>query len=925
MTELVGRQTETEVLLGCFERAERGPVAVVLEGQAGIGKTSLWKMALTQAGERGARIMTAQAAEFERELSFITLSDLLGSVADEEIATLPQIQRSSLNAALLRAEDDATDTDWRAVAAGVLGLLRAFSREGPLVVAIDDVQWLDRSSAKVLGTALRRLESEPVLVTMTRRTPAAPGSFDPNELFRDNLQVIEVPPLDMDQLEQVIRSRLDRHPDPPTMRKIHQASGGNPFYAIEIARSLGDTDLSRGDPLPVPTTLTKIIRDRLSDLSDVALQVLLVAASAAIPTMDLVEQALGDTAAAAAGVEEARRADVLDRRGEPLRFTHPLFASTIYEATDANDRRALHNRLSELVDDIEQRAAHLARARTAPNEEVASALDDAAAAAKARGAIERAAELAWTAVDFTPEQSVIARAERTARAADHTLMVGNRGRVAAALEEALGEVPPGPTRARLWLVYAEVAPRMADTIRGLEEVLDHCGEDRSLQVSLLISRANLLLVHGDTAAGEREAERAVSIARSVPDRVVLAKALSELAAQRTIGGHTDADRTLAEALSMPEAQQIDPVYSSPFLVQGLAAERDGDLDAARAIYDELLRRAEERGDMSSYSGVLFHLIQTEVRAGRFERAGALADAVGRIDAEGPQDQWSSMTCFARGLADVSLGRVEEARTSAAEGARIAEQLGDALFLSLNRWVLGLVALTEGDFAAASRQMGDLPAVREGFGDDLDALLFDADLIEALVAEGRLDEAQTHLDELQRRSEVRGRTRGLALAARCRGMIAERQGRLEDALAALDRALDLLGKIQDHPFERARTLLVKGIVERRIKQRGAARESLGRARELFIALGNPRWAEKAEVEARRIGGRAPSTHAMTPTEEQVADLVAAGLSNREVAERLYLSVKTVEANLSRIYRKLDVRSRTQLAQKLRNDPAAARQT
>lgn len=880
-------------------------------------------MAVAEAKSRGAMVLSTHAAQFETGLSFVGLSDLLADVTDEDLAVLPAVQRHALDAALLRAGAGDTTTDWRAVSAGLLGLLRHYSSMGPVVIGIDDVQWLDTSSANVVGTALRRLDAEPVLVAMTRRIPSPEGAFDHLELFRHELHVIDVEPLELEALEAIIRTRLERRLPPAIVHKIHESSGGNPFYALEIARSIGDVDHSRGDPLPVPKTLTGIVSDRLAGLSDEALQVMLVVASASQPSQELVERALGDPSRASAGIEDARRAEVVDVDGSTLRFMHPLFASAIYEGTTERDRKALHNRLSELVDDVEQRAAHLARARRAPNEEVAALLEEASAVAKKRGALDRAAELGWSAVDFTPPDSVVERAERVIRAAQHSLFSGDRARLPELLRATSAAVPPGPTRARLLLMNVEFAERLTDGMAQLTEALEQAGGDRRLQAEILLARGSAHYLHGDKAAATSDARRALEIARELDDRPLIAKALGELGAQMAISGDDGAAEILEEASGMQEAREVEPIYDSPLTFRAILAENEDDLDTARRIYEELLELAEAKGDIGfSYNGLCFHLMLTEARAGRFHRLDELVQRVEFVEPEGVEDQGSSIACLARALADVYLGRLDTARKSAEKGARIAERLGDTIFLIENRWVLGLVALTEGNHEEACRQMIGLPRLAAQLdAKDPNRLLFDGDLIEALIGAGRLDEAETHLDDLQSRAERRSRTRARAVAARCRGMLADKRGNHEAALAALERAIELHDEIPDQPFELARTLLVKGIVERRAKQRGAARRSLARAEETFTELGNAPWAEKAATESKRIGGRAPSSQELTPTEEQVADLVAEGLSNKEVAERLYLSVKTVEANLSRIYRKLDVRSRTQLAQRMRDTTGA----
>ena len=925
MSELVGRDAERAKLAAAIEQIS-GPQSVLLEGEAGVGKTVLWKTAIGEAVAAGHRTLSARAAEFESGLSFIGLGDLLAEATDEDLALLPNVQQAALRAALLRTADEDAAADWRALSAGVLGLLRRWVGQGPVVIGLDDVQWLDRSSANVLATALRRLRSEPVLVMMTRRVPSDTGTFDPIAVFNESLQTIEIAPLARDQIEAVIRARFDRRFDVATIKRIYQACGGNPFFAIEIARSLDEEETKRTERIPLPKTLAKAIGTRLEGLSDEALQVLLVMSAVSQPTMSLVAEALGDSAAAAAGVQEARLADVLERHGDDLRFTHPLFASTIYEQTPEEDRRRLHVRLGEWTDDIEERAAHLARSRAAPSEEVASALDDAVAVARRRGALERAAELAWTALDFTPDEDGGARAVRLAEAAELELAVGDRARLKDILEKTMDDIDIASVRARLYLVYSEISTgELSEDIERLTHALIDL-EDPRLEALLLIHRARLRSLIGNMSGTEEDARAAIQIARDTGDRHLLARAWNELATRKVITSQPDAAEVLAEATSMPEAWEVDPIYESPFRRRAMFADANDDLATARDLYERLLRIADERGDTRSYGALLHHLVLTECRAGNLRRAEQLAEEMFRADADRIEDQTLGIALFCRALIGGYRGRVEEARTDANQAVQLLEGIGDVVFRALSLWALGVTELTAGRYEAACDALTSVADSAKKIGvTDPNFWIHDGDLIEALIGAGRLEEAEERLADLERRARELSRDRALAVAARCRGMMANQRGDFERALNAFDQAISLHDEIADQRFELARTLFAKGIAERRAKRRGTARETLARARALFEELGSDGWAAKADAEAKRIGGRAASAVDMTPTEEQVAALVAEGFSNREVAERLYLSIKTVEANLSRIYRKLDVRSRTQLAQKLRQASEAMGQT
>jgi DNA-binding CsgD family transcriptional regulator len=344
------------------------------------------------------------------------------------------------------------------------------------------------------------------------------------------------------------------------------------------------------------------------------------------------------------------------------------------------------------------------------------------------------------------------------------------------------------------------------------------------------------------------------------------------------------------------------------------------LDQARRTFSELLSDAAAHGVEGAIPQFRYHLAELECRAGNWDtameharesRAAAQRIHMGAMAAEGH---------FAVGLVEAHLGRAEPARQEALEGLRIAEAAGEVLLQILNLAVLGFLELSLGNVAEAHAYLSRALELERTMGVREPAYFrIVPDEVEALVALGRLDEAETLLAPFEEAGRELDRAWTIATGARCRSLVSAARGDLAGASAAADAA------VREHdrlplPFELGRTLLVRGVVERRAKRKREARDTLTTALNVFDGLGAALWSDKTRAELSRIGGRAPSSLDLTATEDKVAALVAAGSTNREAADALFVSVHTVEANLKRIYRKLGVRSRTELASKFGSDPS-----
>jgi DNA-binding CsgD family transcriptional regulator len=927
--EVVGRESEIDSVRAFLEAVPAGPIALLIEGAIGIGKTMLWREGIADAGERGLQVLTSRPVEAEIALPFAALGDLLGDVPDAALGRLPDPQREALEVALLRAGTKPGGLQRRAVALGVLGALRVLAEDTPLVLAIDDVQWLDPPSADALAFAARRLRDEPVGLLLARRADSSDESrleletaLDPDRLTR-----LVIGPLDVRSLDRLLRAQLGRQFLRPALLELERVSGGNPFFALELGRALlaRHVSVAPGEPLPVPATLNELVRDRLAGIPAGAREAALGVSALSRPTVELVAAAATGGAAA---LEQAAAAGVLEVDEGRVRFSHPLLASVVYAQTPPARRRELHARLAEVVDDPDEQALHLALAASGPDARVAATVEDAARRARARGAPQAAAELWDRARTLTlPDDADAWR--RAIEAAECHLEAGDTDRARLLLEEVVARVPEGRERAfaltRLaWVTsFRHGFHDSADLFRA---ALAEVGDDPAARIEIERGLAWSIHETGDVAAAESHAHAALELAERLGEPGVLASALADMAFFQTIRGRGIPTALIERALELEDTEdewrsilgRIRPAW-----VHGMLLQWGGDLDAARSTLTALRDTVLAHGDEHSLGYVVMQLGRAECLAGNWELASHYAAESFEISVQTAQEEQRPFTLALRALVDSHLGRVAETRATTDEGLPLALQVG-VLPAHLEMLAIrGFLEHSLGDAREAHRFLGPLPcAVAEaGFGEPA-LFRFHGDAIETLLALGEHDAATALLAELDEQARATGGVWALTIASRCRALLSAAAGDTDAAYAAVDRAVELHEHLQE-PFERGRTLLVRGTLQRRNRKKRPARESLTQALAVFDELGATLWSERARAELRRIGGRAPATPgALTPTEERVAALVTAGRTYREVADVLFISPKTVQWNLSKIYRKLGVRSRAELTAKLAADQTPA---
>jgi DNA-binding CsgD family transcriptional regulator len=908
---IVARQKELAALDDFLERIPEGPQGLFLEGDAGIGKTRIWREGLVRARARGLRVLASRPGGAEVQLAFAGIADLLRDVLEETLAELPPPQRRALAIALLLEDSRGIAPDDRAVAAAFLAALRTVAAAGPVLVAVDDVQWLDAASMLTLEFALRRLEEEPVGVLGTVRV--SPEEPEPVELIRalphERLSRIPLGPLTVAAVYELIGSRLGSRPSRATLLRLHETSEGNPFYALELARALLDAgrEPEPGDPLPVPAGLRELVRRRLRRLPPGALEALLVASALNPPTLTLVRDAAGD--AAAEGVELAVGAGVVELEGDGIRFTHPLLASIHYASTPPRRRQALHGRLATVVSDPEERARHLALSNEGPDEEVATALEAAANRAKGRGALVAAAELMNEALTRTPSSSAPTLRRRRLAAAEAHYAAGDRDRALRPLEAELSQTAAGPERAEVLWSMGKIKFEGEDTRVGGEffrRALAETGDDDLLRARILQSLAFPAAKQEGFRAAREYVRQAAELADRLGDKPTLARALAELGHIEFMCDEGVKAELFERAIALEDELGGLELDYGPSIRYARTLYDAGSYDRARPLLERLCERGRASGD-AAVNMPLFVLACIELEVGNWERAEELAKEAHDIAVQTGRE-----AAEPRGL--YTLARIEAARGEFGSARTRAEQ---ALVMTDGRgWnsggprgSLGFLELTLENFEAAYEVL--MPAIEtyRKLGVPIVGQILDG--AEALAGMGRTAEGQALLDRTKEASAMMRLPWPTAAVARARGLLAAAEGDLERAQTALEDAVST-GERLGWPLELGRSLLVLGTVQRRAQKKQAARRTLERALEVFDGLGAKPWAERARRELGRIGGRTAPRDGLSATEAEIVNLVVAGRSNKEVAQALHLSPKTVEWNLSKVYRKLGVHSRTELA-------------
>jgi DNA-binding CsgD family transcriptional regulator len=910
---IVGREDELAALAQFLSRDD-WPRTLLLEGEAGAGKTTLWQEAVDSAQERF-HVLVARPLETEAKLAYSGVGDLLDGV-HESFEELPPPQAHALRAALLLETPDPGGVDQRGVTLGFLGVLRTLAVARPVLVAVDDVQWLDGATTRVLLSAARRVADERVGFLLALRETERPRlSFAPERAL-PGFGRLAVKGLSLPALHRLLQERLGVVLPRPTLRTVHETAQGNPFFALELARAL-EVGHVVGAAVHVPDSLHDLVVARVTTVPEQTRTALLVAAALGDPTLELIGAVTQADGGSALG--PAVEGELVTVAGGRVRFTHPLLAAAAYGAAGSAERRDVHAALATRVRDPVERARHLALAAVGPDAHVASALDEAATLARSRGAPGEAAELLEEARLLTPPGLAADALRRAVEAANHHFEAGDARRARILLDEAIAELPAGVERARALIVLARVRS-YDDDIRAAVELLESAVAEGAAE-PLVQGRAHEILsgiffrLRERLAEAVEHARAALAIGRELDDAEIVAAALGSLVLAEAALGSEAAPATLAAADAVGSAGRGTRAMGGAGFQVAVVRMWWDQLETARASFGQMLTVAEATGDESSVPYIHVLLAQTECLRGCFGEAAAHADE-GALRAE--QVGQETLVAYAlalRALADAYRGHEASARSAAAQALALAGSTSGRPAEHFATAALGLLELSLGRNVEAVDVLTPLVAfARQQEMREPGMTRFVPDLVEALVACERLDEAEDHLAWFEASAERLERSSGQGAAARCRGFLAAVGGDLPGAIAAFEAALAYHDLVL-LPFDRARTLLALGVARRRANDRRRARSTLEEARELFRSLDAALWEQRAVDELARIGGRAPASGALTPVERRVVELVAAGQTNREVAAALFLSTRTVEGHLSRVYGKLGVRSRVELARKL----------
>jgi DNA-binding CsgD family transcriptional regulator/tetratricopeptide (TPR) repeat protein len=935
----VGRDAEIAEICAFLSAASGEPAALVITGDAGIGKTMVWQHVLEVAG-RSSRVLSCRPATAERPMAFSALDDLFGDVAEQVIPALAGSRRRAVEVALMRdasagslsadvSEASRELPECQVLARGVLDMLRILSGGAPLVVAVDDAQWLDRPSAGVLEFCARRLQREPVSILLTVRTDDPVPLGVNRAVAPERLGVMQLGPLSLGAIGEILQSRLGTALPRHALTRLYEACGGNPFYALECARTLLDhpqMSVTR-EPIPIPRSLGDLVGRRVQRLMPDVRRVGRLVAASSYPRERLIRGACDDQESWAA-IDQAVDVGLIERDGDVLRFTHPLLRSVLYGEMSLDDRRKIHQRLGAVAEDIEERAWHLALGADKPCEEIAGILDGAARHAASRGAPEEAATLAERAARLTPGSRSGAARERMVHAADYHFRAGDMTRSKELIESTLRACSAGPLRAALLLRLATIYyhqsgwPLAEPTFRrAAEDALDEPALYAHAEQELAFAR----MVAGDLSGASRLAQASLRSAEQAADPRLVAHSLARVVIFEFLQGHGARLDLLDRAEALDTAARAEPLPRlprfDPSLVRGLVLKWSDRLDEARPRLADRYQHGIDQGQEASLPFLLYHFSELECWAGNWDAAEEYAREACRVAEETSQHTMRPATLYSLALVRAHRGQVQHARDLASQALALCDQTGNVPARSMALSVLGFIAVSLDDAPAAHAHLGRLAEVATAVGlGEPSVVKFLPDEIEALTALGEVDLARSLTRQLEDQGKSLGRPWALATAARCRARLMDLDGDLDGARSACEQALSEHERLQ-MPFELGRTLLVKGMIERRARHQQVARAALGHAFTIFEHLGAPLWAEKASRELSIIPVRAP-TDALTETERRVAALVTQGHTNREVAAAMFVTQNTIQTHIQHIFQKLRVRSRTELAARLLTAPASA---
>ena len=693
------------------------------------------------------------------------------------------------------------------------------------------------------------------------------------------------------------------------MVRIAEVSQGNPFYALELARAVGGGQSPTAEQ-ELPRTLAGVVRSRVGDLDNDVRDVLLAAACITDPTVDLLAQAKGISATETlVFLEKAENKGIVGIEGNRVRFTHPLLARGIYTGARPSRRRSMHRALAQVEAIPEVRARHLALATTSVDAETLEALDAAAEAARARGAPAAAAELVDLAIGLGGDTPI-----RRIRSSRHHFHAGNCRHARATLEPHIRQLQPGPLRATAVGLLAEMLMYdngFAQAAELLHRALKDAEGDRALLAQTLILLSFALVNTGEYDGSLRNANQAVTLTDELDLPALSSQACAMWVALNFVCGQGVDTPRLQRALELEDRDADVPVPFGASTVNTLVLAWTGRLDEASAQASAVRNRCKERAEYGHLMFIDLHSTLIEVWRGNFIDAAQVAkDAMERTEQRGG-DHAHVIADAIGAVVAAYAGREEEARAHARDAIELASRCGSPLMADQAIMSLGFLEVSLGNNADALTTLQPLVArLRTLPGTEIATAAFLPDAIEAMIALGRLDDARPMIEALEYHGGRLDRAWMLAIGARCRSMMLAAKGDLGAATRMAQQAITAHDRLP-MPFERARTQLLLGQLQRRQRQKEAATITLTEALAAFEGMRTPLWTDRTRNELARTKVDPTRALLLTASEQRVAELAASGMTNRDIAAAVFISPKTVGANLARIYRKLGIHTRAEL--------------
>jgi len=888
-SELIGRQNELDYVERFVGDVRTGTHGLVVFGEPGIGKTAFWRHAIARCREAGCQLLITRPSEEEMPLSGCGLVDLL--------------EESAVDLDRLRAEEDPLECGRT-----VLEALRRLAASGPTVVAIDDLQWLDSVSARALRYALRRADREPLGVLGTARS-AQPDPLGIREtLPPGRSETVELGPLSLGALRRLLSGTVAAI-SRPALAQIHSLSGGNPLYALELARAMPDG--RRSTDIALPGSLRTALEHRL-DALPARLEPVLEAVSALGATSvqslrNLLPESDVDAILEAAIAEQVLALD----EDLSVRFAHPLLGSVVYTSLSPLARRSLHARLAAQATEPDVRARHLALSTDDPDESIASLLERAASRAAGRGANDLASEFAGHGRRLTPVADEASVRRRALAEIEYLAAAGEVREALSRADRLVRSLAPGPERVEALVQRAELEDDDRDTAEALLlGALDEAGTDERLRGRVFHRLAQLRRLRAGDLPGAIDAARSsLALAEDCGDPTLELHAAAYLGHLEALGGKPRPD-LMDRAVRLEAELGVQPLSIRPRSLLAMHRLWAGDLPAARALLDAVQAEAARAGNEMKQPQHFYISALVENASGNLELAHTLAarGLEAALDAENTYAERELLYPLAR--AEAWLGREQEARATAQRLCEEASTHGVKPLLVRAASVLGLLALSLDDLESACDELARAADLLERMGfANPGAFRVLPDAIEALARSEELSAAEALHERLESEAAAAGPWSHAAVE-RARGALLLARGDAERAADVLDGAAACFQSLEHGP-DTARALLLRAQALLRAGRRSLAAEVAAAAHARFSAMGATLWEARAlELLERLQPGRAAGR--LTAAETRVAALVAKGMKNREIGQALFMSVATVEAHLTRIYRKLDIRSRTELA-------------